>query len=320
MSNDGARWDIYDKYLKRKMTSNREQSIEQAVNSFMELASSNPAYQENAECNGIITPIIALRKSSKVCTISLHPETNINIGDEIRCYGENWLVMELYEDEFGLKSGEIWLCNHLFRYQNHSYQIIEKYGIIDDGTYSKNTERPITVADARYPMYISLDNQTLPIHIDKRLAIGTMYNQNNEKILQVMKVTWIDTINQNNGQGSHLLKLQLTNDVFNKEKDNIELLICDYINYGATEQTTELVVSGKNTIRIGTTREYTLNTEENIDFIWSCDKEKVKIEGNGKICNVSVPFDESLIGEQILLVANSDGLSAKKILEVVSIG
>ena len=33
---DGARWDIYDKYLKNKRISDREQSIKNVVDSFNE--------------------------------------------------------------------------------------------------------------------------------------------------------------------------------------------------------------------------------------------------------------------------------------------
>lgn len=317
---DGARWDIYDKYLKNKRISDREQSIKNVVDSFNELASSNPAFQDQAECNGVITPIIALRTSSRVCKISLSPNSKVNIGDEIKCYDEYWLVMELYEDEYGLISGEIWLCNHLFRFQNHSSEIIEKYGIIDDGSYTNNNEKPITIADARYPMYISLDENTIPFYIDKRLAIGTMYNHSNEKILQVMKITWIDKVNQNSGKGSHLLKLQLANDVYNEETDDLKLMVCNYIKEGNVMATSTLEINGKATIRIGTAREYYINSEQNHNFIWSVNNPNITVQTIGSKCKISVPFDEKLVGEQIILTAKTDQIVATKIVEVVSIG
>lgn len=341
MSKNGTDWDTYDFYLTRRGTSNRRQSMRSAAASFKELASNSPSYQPMAECNGIVKPILAIRETPQVCKVSLFPEDTMCIGDVVKCYDEHWLVVKLFKDEYGLTSGEMWLCNHLFRFQNNNSTIIERYGVIDDGSYSNTTEKAITTADAKYPMYIPLDEETEQIYIDKRFCIGTMFNQNREKILQVMKVTWIDTINQNVGAGSHLLKLQLANDIFNKETDNIQELICDFIANDTSEENTENTkdetisgsyqINGKDTIRIGGSREYVVSIfdndgniiEDNIDFKWSVVPTTFTITAEGNSCRVQVPFDDDLIGTEITLSVCDDNnkyQATDKVIEVVTIG
>ena len=335
----GTDWETYDYYLTRRGTSDRRQSILSANASFKELASSSPSYQPTAKCNGITKPMLAVRESTQICKISLFPEDTMCIGDIVTCYGENWLVMELYKDEFGLVSGEMWLCNHLFRFQNNSSEIIERYGVVDDGTYSNLSEKSITTADAKYSIYMPLDEQTEKIYIDKRFSIGTMYDQNQEKILQVMKVTWIDKINQNVGDGSHLLKLQVSNDIYNKETDNLSQMLCNYIdsneehiNDESKENTEGLIlINGKETIRIGSSREYTASLvdangnsiEEEIELVWTINSTKIEFESNQSTCKITVPFDDSLIGEEITLsVKDKENryLACDKVIEVITIG
>lgn len=341
MSKNGADWDTYDFYLTRRGTSNRQQSIRSAAASLKELASNSPSYQPAAECNGIVKPILAIRETPQLCKVALLPEDTMYIGDIVKCYDEYWLVVKLFKDEYGLISGEMWLCNHLFRFQNGDGTIIERYGVIDDGTYSNATEKAITTADAKYPMYIPLDEETEQIYIDKRFCIGTMFNQNREKILQVMKVTWVDIISQNVGAGSHLLKLQLVNDIFNKETDNVQELICDFIASDTSEDNTgntkeEAItglykIDGKDTIRIGGSREYVVSIfdnngniiEDNIDFKWSIMPSIFTITTEGNSCRVQVPFDDNLIGTEITLSVCDDSnkyLAADKVIEVVTIG
>lgn len=343
MSESGTDWETYDYYLTRRGTSDRRQSIHSANASFKELASSSPSYQPTAKCNGITKPMLAVRESTQICKVSLFPEDSMCIGDIVTCYDENWLVMELYKDEFGLVSGEMWLCNHLFRFQNNSSEIIERYGVVDDGTYSTLSEKSITTADAKYCIYMPLDEQTDRIYIDKRFSIGTMYDQDQEKILQVMKVTWIDKINQNVGEGSHLLKLQTANDIYNKETDNLSQMLCDYIDNDEDEHSNNdsdesdendkglILISGKNTIRIGSSREYFASLvdadgndiNEEIKFIWSVNSAEVKIEFDKSVCKLTVPYNDSLIGEEITLsVRDEDNryLACDKVIEVVTIG
>ena len=339
-----SNWNTYDYMLRQSRTSNRKNTINTAQSSFKNLIMDNPAYQENATRNGEIQPMLVTRTSTTECSVQTNPGDLLFIGDLVECYNEKWLVTELFQDEYGLISGKMWLCNYLCNFQNNTPDIVKYYSVIDDGSYSKS-EKNITTTDSQYTLYISLDDKTEKLYIDKRLAIGTMYDKNQKKILQVMKIVWIDKQETNFGSGSHLLKIRLSADVYNAEKDNIDELICDYIKEDVTteivetNETTEeiteetqekeainysLTITGKDVLKIGTSRTYKIEGEvpDNINIIWSVNNSKYTLIPDGLQCKVSVPLDGNLIGDKIQLLANDAdlGVSVSKEIEVITIG
>lgn len=339
MAEKKSNWEIYDYILRHNRMSGKTHTVNTAQSSFKSITLDNPAYQEDATRNGKVQPMLITRTSTTECSVQINPGDTLFIGDLVECYNEKWLVTELFQDEYGLTSGKMWLCNYLCNFQNNTPNIVKYYSVIDDGSYSKS-EKNITTTDSHYTLYISLDNETEKLYIDKRLAIGTMYDKNQKKILQVMKIVWIDKQDVNFGNGSHLLKIRLSADVYNAEKDNIDELICDYIEGIATtdvvevedatspiENNTEehsLTISGKDTLKIGTSRTYKLEGEipENINVIWSVNDSKYKLTPDGLQCKISVPLDGDLIGNKIQLLANDAdlGVSVSKYIEVITIG
>lgn len=335
-NNNGANWDTYDAYLRGSKGAQARQSIISAVKSFSELALSSPAYQPSAKRNGSIQPILAQR-TDNICKIQLSPQDTMLIGDIVECYNEHWIVVEMYADEYGLSTGVMWLCNHKLRFQNHNSEIHECYCVIDDGSYSKGTEKSITTADAQYTMYVPLNDDTNRFYIDKRFGIDVMYNQYNEQILQVMKITWIDKKSQNYGEGSHLLKLRITADLYNSERDNIDEMICDYIPEQKVQEDTQeslnslsYNLNGKDSIRIGSSRTYTVSVvdaEGNIvegDYTFTWEKNsntQATISQDGNELKVKVPLNENLVGDVIeITISGGDIASYTKYVEVVSIG
>jgi len=359
MNCDGTKWDIYDDFLKQKRYVSKNHNIEYAQNSLYDLANNDASFQKDATRNGELQPLLALREADNTCKITIMPEDEMFVGDIVGCYGEHWIVVDVYTDEYGITTGTMWLCNHLLKFQNYSSDILETYCVIDDGTYSKLTQKSITTAEAQYSMYLPLNSDTEKFYIDKRFAISDMYNKQGQKVLQVMQATWIDKIYQSGGKGNHLLKIRLQSDVYDANKDSVEHMVCDYIdkeNNGVEDNIVEETpsietqeetiveeikqpeidevienttlskvvynIDGRNTIRIGTSRNYTLTASQipnNVE--WKTDLPSVTHDDNGSICRMHIPLDEHLLGHEITLEAYSEGqLLCSKVIRVVTIG
>lgn len=347
MNCDGTKWGIYDDFLKQKRYINKNHTAEYAQNSIYELACNDASYQEEAKVNDVIQPILAIREEDNVCKFTAMPNDNIYVGDIIECYDEYWIVIDAYQDEYDITAGTMWLCNHLLKFQNDNLGIVNMNCVIDDGTYSKVTQKSIVTSDAQYTMYVPLTEDTNKFYIDKRFAIGIGYDKDLNKILQVMKISWIDRISQNGATGNHLLKIRLQTDVYDSTKDSIGNMICDYVDVQSEdivvntetsvesnltegimnleiENGTSYNIVGKDSIRVGTTRTYSIEPEASglSEIMWTLDTNIVKIISNNNTCKISVPLDESLIGREFLLFANDNNsvcLCFKKI-RVVAIG
>lgn len=333
MANDWL--DTYRFWLGLNRELGRDQEKEFAYRSLVESIQGSAAYQANALCNGISQPIIATRSNTRQCKVSVLPGNTMCIGDLIYVFNEYWICMELYTDEYDLTYGELWLCNQVFKYQDGDGKIFQKHAILDDGSYSKGNDKAIPVTNNTFNCYVSMDDDSKALFIDKRLAIDTIYDENGEQIIDVGKICWVDSKSRNFGKGSHLLVFGLSDDVYNKEKDRIDLMICDYIvESPKLESTVNLYIEGREKIRIGTGRTYKVfavdtngnSTTEGLIAQWSVvnPTEGVTLSRNGDYdVTLSVPLDDSLIGSTITIECIDESGAypdAQKEVEVISIG
>lgn len=333
-------WELYKDLLNLESHSYRSSTINAAKNSLAGLKDS-PLYQEMAKRNGNSQPMGVTRKDAMECKIIVMPNDEMYIGDIIDCFNEKWLVVDSAKDEYGLTTGKAWLCNHQFKFQNNSSEIIQKYGVIDDGSYSSKDKKELPVTISRYMAYLPIDEETRKIYVDKRFTVGKISNAKGEDILEVYKVIWIDTKSKNFGEGSHIMELELEKDVFNIEKDNISEMICDYIMPSPLPDQDDSIpdneynysISGRDTIRIGTTRKYIAEIKNNDGSIIQIDSAPIWKLGelpseiianvNGSECSITVPLDSNLIGCKINISVedseNEYGI-ANKSVEVITIG
>ena len=339
MQNDG--YDVYRYWLKHSKETNKNSDRQSAQTEVEAELINSVAYQKDALRNGQPQPIVATRTKTSVCKITVMPGDDMCIGDLIEVFGERWICIELYVDEYGVKYGEIWMCNHKFVFQDHSQKIITKDAIIDDGSYSKSSDKAIPVVDGTYKCYMSLDDESKSLYVDKRLAIDTILDKNGLPILEVGKIKWFDPKTKNYGTGSHLLFFTLSEDIFNKETDNLELMLCDYIssasekeeNLLATAATDGyLVINGRDSIRIGTSRTYKATAVKNdgntidapAELEWQIiGDSNITITADGSTCVMQVPLDDSLVGATITICCRDETNQfklANKQVAVISIG
>ena len=352
------RFGLYRYWLNRNREQKKAEDAARIKASIEQDLMDTAAYQADAKRNGVTQPMVITRMATNICKVTLMPDGIMYIGDLVSVFGEDWLCMELHTDEYGVTYAEIWMCNHTFVYQDFAGKIIRKSAIIDDGSYSKGSDKPIPVTDGIHRCYVSLDDESRVLYVDKRLAIDTVLDKNGSTILNVGKIKWLDTKIRNYGSGSHLLTFSMADDVFNKEADNIELMICNYFDapqpIETTQETVEqevvqeeqqgeinteentvtgyLVIEGKDSIRIGTSRTYKVTAKgadgssqglpEGVEFTVQCDN-SIAATQNGGECRITVPLKDYLIGSNITICCRDASgvlISGNKTVAVISIG
>ncbi len=315
-------WELYETKLNAYGETTRERQLEQAREDFYRESVKNPAYHK-ALRNGVEQDFLIQRTDkTERFKITAFPGEDLNIGDYIEVWGETFLVYQTRVQTTLNKTGILWLCNHKFRWQSFTPEIIERWGILDSGVYSTTIrgEDDVKYKNKQFKMIVPLDEETMKLYVDKRIAVDKMYDKRGNKILNVYQITGYDATGENFGEGSHILYLNLRSDEYDDDKDNYDEVLCDYIAPGeSTEpQETELTCSikGASVIRIGTERKYTpvfLNSEgeeiSDIFPVWSCDELPVGITAevkNGRYV-VSVADDVDLIGSSIKIYLTADG-------------
>lgn len=323
------RWGLYERLAEGTVDSryDRQIAISDAVDNFLSGIEGNPAYQSDALVNGLKAPIVASQTTSHECDIKAVPGTDIHVGDIVECLGMKWIVVESFADKVGIICGTMWVCNDSIRFQNGNSIIYTKHCVIDDGSYSKNTSDDIAIAmDNTYKIYISIDDETRRLYVDKRLALGVIYDEDGEQILEVYKITGIDTKSKNCGPGSHLMVLTLQRDVYSEETDSIPDVLCNVVAVSEQEvpgKNPVMKIIGPTSVRIGTTRKFTVEPDL-AQVEWSISGlDSIKCTFDDSECTVSMPFAYGIVGETFSLRAvdlSGEHEDATLEVEVISIG
>lgn len=259
-------WDTYAAWVQLNGTTEKDRTVNSAKKDFVASVKEHPGYISDAKRNGVSQTFLITRSNEMYkSNIVAMPDESLDIGDIIEAFGQHWIVYQMRENSSVTRSGLLWLCNHLFRFQNHDGQIIERYGVLDRGVFSSTIggDVEINFPDQQYRVYLPYDGETKKIFIDTRFAIGTMYNARGEEILDVYRVTAINHVAQSYGDGGHLLTLSCRGDIYNEATDNLALQICDYIVPTPTPPTPTpptpaktCSIEGRSTIRTGGSRTY----------------------------------------------------------------
>lgn len=320
--------DLYSQWLRSSLNAGNDHEKGLAKENIKNSLVNSPAYQGDALVNGEKQPIVATRKETQKCTVTAIPDTKLCIGDLVTVFGANWLCIELYKDEYDVLNGELWLCNQVFTYQTREGIVVNKYAILDNGSYTSGNDKAITIAENSYNCYMALDDESKELYIDKRLAVSVVYNAKGEEILEVGKIKWIDVKSKNFGAGSHLLYFGIGADAYNPNTDNVKTMICDF---RADVPEENIVVNdiyqieGKDTIRNGSSRTYTITSsnpdEDFMSFSWAIDKElaDITLTSAGKTSHLKIQEEDNLIGTILTLscINGAGEIVATKTVEVI---
>ena len=304
------------------MSSLNDITISEGKRNLREALMTSVHYDSNATRNGIRQGLVVTASDSYYkYKVEALPGDDLFVGDVIYSHGEYWIVVKTRVASPFQTIGLMWLCNCLFRWQNGTSKIIYQWGVLDSGVYSttKDGDETVKTADKQYKIYLPKNNDTQKLYIDKRLATEYLYDSNYQKILSVYAVTGYDAISSNYGHGGHLLVLNARSDDYVAGKDNLELMICDYIPQDADDgPSLDGIITGYPTLRIGTTRRYAAD----FDVIeWSLSEDApstVEIHAEGNEALVTVALSDDAIGVSFDVIAKySDEEFATMSVEVI---
>lgn len=237
--------------------SHKEAEINRLRAEYARNMSQSLEYEPDALINGESRRIIAAKtKGNQRYKISSYPGETFYAGDIVECYGSHWIIIEVESNKDICTTGIMLRCNHLFRFQNGTSEIIERWGVLDTGVYSttvKETELQ-TSLNKQYKIYLPLDDETRKLYIGKRLATSTMKDNKYNDVLVCWRTTEFDDLSENYGDDA-LLILKCISDQYNPNTDSIEERICDYIAVGDVppiqNYVAEITYGGDAVIRIG---------------------------------------------------------------------
>lgn len=283
-------------------------------------------YKKEALRNGINQEIILIPHGQVQykCEIIAFPNDELYVGDIIFVNDLYWIIVETNTTNPIQTSGVAWLCNHLFRFQNHSSEILEYWGVIDDGSYSLPLagDTQVKFPNNRVEFYLPYNNDTQYIYIDQRIATGTMYDQVGNNILEVYKIEGKKQTLNTYGKGGHLLVLQAVSEQYNPKRDNITEEICDFISREedtSTENALFIEIQGRNKLRTGGTNTYSVLTEVAVDFVWELNSnvDGVTMTVKDNVAYVTAEDIEDLVGEILVLSCRNEVDVAKIEIEVI---
>jgi len=318
-------WTDYEKRLTVNGDTQRDRAITIAKESFANQAVDNPAYRVSATRNGTSQAVViqAQKKTPYKADVFAMPGDSLYTGDLIENDGEHWLVVETNTTNPIQVIGSAWLCNQLFKFQNGTTTIVEKYGVFDDGTYSQKADDQIVTLADKTNFYLPYDDDTKYLFVGKRLATDIIYNKDAKSEIRCWSVKSVDPKSKNYGSCAHLLILDVESSEYDSTKDSLENMVCDYISVNSGGSTGELlpcsITTARSSIRTGTSYTYAVTfykadgvtVDDTVVAVWSVNPTTtgVTLTPNGNSIKVSVASNDDLVGSTFVLsVTASNGL------------
>lgn len=310
-------YEVYKTYLGGSGMTRYQRIVENARNDLLSHAQDNPDYHGDTKRNGIDQPFILTRGGEQFTyNMICLPGDDLYAGDLIDAFDEKWIVMEARADATTHKTGVMHQCNHLFRFQNFTSDIVERWGYIDQSGYSSQVTgtNQMQKAEEQFAIYMPYDDETAKIFVDKRIASHVGYDKFGRKILVTFKVTSAAPNTFSYNKGDHLLGIKVIRDVYSETTDNLEEGICDYIAPGSNTSEPPVpnlacYIDGAPKLLLGRSRTYRavfLNNAgqpvDDIEAVWNLPPlDGITYMTDGNTVKVSVSREDSLIGSEIVL-------------------
>ena len=248
----------------------------------------------------------------------------VKIGDYIHDTKDDtyWLVYTAFNVNDIEYTGKLIQCNYLLRWQLSDGKIVQRWtNIVSASKYDtgENGNSIITLSSNNFTILMGYCDEALELE-EKRVFIDI------RKVpKKVFKITRGDDVLYNAGSIGMLLSFIADKTELNKDKDNQELGICDYIHPSTPtppkpsnpDETADLSakISGNTNLRIGVTRTYTVTLS---------DKEGNAVQWNDTkySWNVISDFDvrQTVTENKIsLTVEDEDFIDSSFLLQVIKL-
>lgn len=313
-------------------------------------------YHADCKRNGIPQPLLLTRGGEEhTYNVICRPGDQLYAGDIIDAFGQKWIVMEARADDTTHKTGIMQQCNHFMRWQNFSPEICSTWCYIRASGYSAyiGSDTQLQKSDEQMAIYLPYNEDTAKIFVDKRLPSHIGYDKFGNKILSAFRVTATNPVSPSYNDADHLMILKVERDMYSESTDNLDLMICDYIDGGTipdesssdaqhdcpcpdcphkddvvVDAATTVTIVGRDKPKIGKTYVYSAKiidpdgndiTDGSI-VSWSVEApDDVNAVGDGNTIPVTIPKDYDLVGETIKLSVTYGDITATKIVEVAGL-
>lgn len=316
-------WEVYEKLLTARGDSAKDRIANTSIEHFRSVAPRSAGYEPDCKRNGTAQRFLVDRtQTAYKYDFIAFPGESIETGDLIECDGHMFIICEpprVLNEVILVAKG--WLCNLHLRWQNGTKDIFERWCVLDSGVYSttKTNDDQYSVPDKQFRLYIPYDSDTKKLFVDKRIATDVRYNALGKEILECYAITGYNHIARS--YGGHLMICELRSSLYNEEKDSLTEMICDYVCAADDSESGDgsISISGRKTIRIGTSRSYSAVGVDSNEISWRVsDFTGVSHTPSNDKITVKVNDDRSLVGKTIRIsVLNKSG---EKQLACIDVG
>lgn len=229
-----------------------------------------------------------------------------------------WLILTEPTNNKLYEKSVLYLCNYVIKWQDENGIVHYKPCNIQNASqYNSGTNetKVITIGYDQLMMYISLDEETKYFPHDKRFFIDY-----NDKESTPYRITRPDTVSFSFGKG-RCMHIILSESQYNPQKDRVDLMLCDYVEFNAEAKPIEILHNGNAEIRCGgTAKTFTANTDKSV--IWSLkllDKQQnfVTMITNENKAKIKCLGNNALIGSSFKLICIVDNISSELLINIV---
>ena len=282
----------------------------------------NYSLSESKEIKCIIQGNIANTQLKSMERTILVPIGTLHSGDYVFFEDEYWIVDGRPGNNKSYEKATLKECQYKLRWQKDDGTIIERWVYLTSSSkydVGENGNNTIVLTSNNYLITIPNDEDSMTLD-GKRVFIDL-----SDVPEKVFKITRNDDVLFAHGSHGGTLNLIAEKTEFNKETDNQELRLCDYIDSSPTppsEPTTpdetedlSVTISGTSNLRIGVTRNYTAILSDK-------DGNAVQWDDTKYGWNVASDFDvkQSVTENKIsLTVEDEDFIDSSFILSVIKL-
>lgn len=236
-----------------------------------------------------------------------------------------YVIMTMPENNTIYTKAVLHECNYTLKWQDDETGNIYYYPsyTADATQYNTGVETANNIIQTGYIQlmsWVSLDEVTVELQRDKRMFIDYATKHPDVYIITSMsKVSY--SYNE-----MRIMRITFTEHEFNPQTDRIDLMLCDYKDPSTIPQPTtpiNILYTGNPEIRIGRTKTFKVDTENNITFSLLVVQEwrdfvSLTIVDNHS-CKISVKSNVNMVGSDFKLIAD-DGVSTSELLIAVKGG
>ena len=292
----------------------------------------NYSLSESKEIKCVIQGNIANTQLKSMERTILVPIGTLHSGDYVFFEDEYWIVDGRPGNNKSYEKATLKECQYKLRWQKDDGTIIERWVYLTSSSkydVGENGNNTIILTSNNYLITIPNDEDSMTLD-GKRVFIDL-----SDVPEKVFKITRNDDVLFAHGSHGGTLNLIADKTEFNKETDNQELRLCDYIDSSSTlpsepttpDETEDLsaTISGNKNLKVGFSRTYTVNfTDESgnevdwndVGFSWNVisdfDSGLIEQTISGNIIKLSVD-DENLIGGSFILSVVMDTVTLAQI-------